>query len=1114
MAETGTGLVLEKTARRDALIAIEKKYQKIWSEEHQFEIDAPAITDNDTVDMTSEELHAKYPKFMSSMAYPYMNGVLHAGHCFTLSKVEFSIGFERMNGKRALFPLGFHCTGMPILACADKLKREIELFGENFENLPSEEEEKEQELKKEQEKEKQNSAKEVDPTKFKAKKSKAQAKQGRGKYQFEIMMQLGIEKEDVKKFADAAYWLNYFPALCQEDCESIGAKVDWRRSFITTDVNPYYDAFIRWQMNKMKETGKIKFGERYTIYSEKDGQACMDHDRQSGEGITPQEYVGIKIEATELSENAQKIVDSVANFDKSKKIYFVAATLRPETMYGQTCCFVSPKIDYGIFDNGDSYYVTTERAYKNMSYQKITPQRGYYKPVVTISGKDFIGTKINPPLAQQSNLRILPMETVIATKGTGVVTCVPSNSPDDYMTLSDLKNKSAYYGIDNDWVKDLEVLPIIDTEKYGNLTAKTLCEEMKIQSPKDSVKLAEAKKIAYKEDYYSGVMAVGKYKGEKVEVAKSKLKADMIADGTAFVYNEPEGLVISRSGDDCIVSLEDQWYVDYGEESWKVQARECLDQMELFAPEVKNAFEGTLNWLSNWAVSRSYGLGTKLPWDPKYLVESLSDSTIYQSFYTIAHLLFTDYYGKDVGPLGIKADQMTDDVFDYIFQHKDTVNTDIKKESLDVLRREFEYFYPLDVSISGKDLINNHLTFFIYTHVALFPKKFWPRGIRANGHLMLNNQKMSKSTGNFMTLKQIVEKFGADASRIALADAGDTVEDANFDESNANAAILRLYVLKEWAEEVLASDDLRTGEYDEIFDKGFDTEMDDIVEKTYEQYNLTNYKNALKLGLFDFQNSRDYYRDSVTETGKGMHKDLVLKYIETQALLLTPIAPHFCDYVYRELLGNKTSIQNAKFPRASKPVDVSVIDSLNYIRGLQKSIRETEGQALKSKKGRSDVDAEKDVKITVLVGTDFPEWQNKYLQVAKELHAEGKLNDNSVLKTKVEGRDMKKVMPFISMLKQRLASGEQADVVFNNKTTFNELELIEKIYKNDSIKQAVQAINKSKIVGVEILAFAPGSETATSIVTKEEGVPLPQGASKAIENAVPGSPSVIIRNVE
>ena len=164
-----------------------------------------------------------------------------------------------------------------------------------------------------------------------------------------------------------------------------------------------------------------------------------------------------------------------------------------------------------------------------------------------------------------------------------------------------------------------------------------------------------------------------------------------------------------------------------------------------------------------------------MPWDEKYLVESLSDSTSYQPFYTIAHLLFKDYYGNQIGPLGISADQITDEVFDYIFQLRDDVkDTDIPLTALQKLRREFEYFYPLDVSISGKDLIPNHLTFFIYTHVALFPKKFWPKGIRANGHLMLNNSKMSKSTGNFMTLEQIVKKFGADAARITLADAGDT----------------------------------------------------------------------------------------------------------------------------------------------------------------------------------------------------------------------------------------------------------------------------------------------------------------------------------------------------
>ena len=577
----GKGLVLENTARRDALIAIEKKYQKLWAEEHIFEIDAPSI-EEESVSIDSEELQRKYPKFMSSMAYPYMNGVMHAGHCFTLSKVEFSVGFERMNGKRALFPLGFHCTGMPILACADKLKREIELFGSDFSKAPAEDETEEpkEEVKQESE----------DVTKFKAKKSKAAAKKGRGKFQFEIMLQLGIKREEVVKFADPQYWLTYFPPLCEENCTSFGSRIDWRRSFITTDMNPYYDAFIRWQMNKLKELGKIKFGERYTIYSEKDGQACMDHDRQSGEGVTPQEYVGIKIEAIEFAEAAQKIIDSTESLDKSKKFHFVAATLRPETMYGQTCCFVSPKIDYGIFDAGDSYFITTERAFKNMSYQKLTPKRGQYKPLVTISGKDFIGSKIHAPLSAYDELRILPMETVIATKGTGVVTCVPSNSPDDFMTTKDLQNKSEFYGIDAEWVKH-EPVPIIHSEKYGDLTAKSICEELKIRSPKDAVPLAEAKKIAYKEDFYNGTMIYGKYKGEKVEVAKTKLKAELIANNEAFVYNEPESLVVSRSGDDCIVSLEDQWYVDYGEESWKQQATECLNQMNVFAPEVKNAFE-------------------------------------------------------------------------------------------------------------------------------------------------------------------------------------------------------------------------------------------------------------------------------------------------------------------------------------------------------------------------------------------------------------------------------------------------------------------------------------------------------------------------------------------
>jgi leucyl-tRNA synthetase len=43
-----------------------------------------------------------------------MNGSLHLGHAFTISKLEFAAGYQRMLGKRVLFPHGFHVTGMPI----------------------------------------------------------------------------------------------------------------------------------------------------------------------------------------------------------------------------------------------------------------------------------------------------------------------------------------------------------------------------------------------------------------------------------------------------------------------------------------------------------------------------------------------------------------------------------------------------------------------------------------------------------------------------------------------------------------------------------------------------------------------------------------------------------------------------------------------------------------------------------------------------------------------------------------------------------------------------------------------------------------------------------------
>jgi hypothetical protein len=160
-------------------------------------------------------------------------------------------------------------------------------------------------------------------------------------------------------------------------------------------------------------------------------------------------------------------------------------------------------------------------------------------------------------------------------QGTGVVTSVPSDSPDDYATLMDLRKKAEYYKIDPAWAA-YDPVPVLSTPTYGEMSAPALVKQLKIVSQKDVKQLAEAKELAYKEGFYNGTMLVGEFKGEPVQEAKNKVRASMIAQGVAFAYAEPEGLVISRSADECVVALMDQWYLDYGETKWRAEADRCV----------------------------------------------------------------------------------------------------------------------------------------------------------------------------------------------------------------------------------------------------------------------------------------------------------------------------------------------------------------------------------------------------------------------------------------------------------------------------------------------------------------------------------------------------------
>ncbi|KAL1441111.1 hypothetical protein MTO96_008853 [Rhipicephalus appendiculatus] len=566
-------------------------------------------------------------------------------------------------------------------------------------------------------------------SKAKGKKSKAAAKTVAAKYQWQIMQSLGLSDAEIAKFADAGYWLHYFPPIIREDLKRMGLKADWRRSFVTTHVNPYYDSFVRWQFLRLKERQRIKFGKRYTIFSPKVNQPCMDHDRSAGEGVGPQEYLLVKMKAVEPLPQALKTM-------QGRNLFLVAATLRPETMYGQTNCWVRPDMDYVAFElkNGD-VFVCTYRAALNMSYQGFTTDNGKVKVLLNLKGQDLIGLGLSSPLTCHKIIYTLPMLNIKEDKGTGVVTSVPSDSPDDYATLRDLKNKEPLrqkYGVADNTVLPFDPVPIVEVPGYGSLSAVAVCDELKIQSQNDRDKLQEAKEKIYLKGFYEG----------------------MVDEGKAVVYMEPEKKVIARSGDECVVALCDQWYLDYGDPKWKDMARTALSKMETYSEEVRKNFQATLDWLLAHYLQGGDLMG-----------------------------------GSTCPPYFIRPEDMTPEAWDYIFLNVASKTKLEKKDALDAMKKEFEFWYPMDLRCSGKDLIPNHLSYCIFNHCAMWPEnpEKWVLGMRANGHLLLNSEKMSKSTGNFLTLADALDKFSADGMRLALADAGDGIEDANFVETMADA---------------------------------------------------------------------------------------------------------------------------------------------------------------------------------------------------------------------------------------------------------------------------------------------------------------------------------------
>ena len=696
-----------------------------------------------------------------------------------------------------------------------------------------------------------------------------------------------VPEEDIKTFVEPIKIADYFHEEIKSGMIEMGYSIDWRREFTT--IVPGYQKFIEWQITTLKENGRIIQGSHPVGWCPADQNPVSQHDT--------------------MGDVEPKIDDKnfLVKFSFGEFV-FPVTTLRPETIFGVTNLWVNPNTIYKkVTVDNETWIVSEECAKKIEFFEKEV------KIIGDIAGSEIIGKYAKNHNGQE--IPILPAEFVEPGMGTGLVMSVPAHAPKDYQALMDLKAENHELAV------KIEPIPIIVTEGYGEFPAKDICEKLGVSSQSDE-KLEEATKELYLKEFTDGKLneKCDKFNNEKVQFGRDKVRTWLEENNHLEKFPVLENAPVHcRCGAECVVKiLNNQWFLNYGDEEWKELARNCFDEMNILPNNIRTEFKEVIDWLHERACARQQGLGTKLPWDKDWIVESLSDSVIYMAYYTISRF---------VNDGTVSPENLTREFFDYVLLDKGDIalaasTSKLSEDVIDTMKKEFKYFYPVDSRHSGRDLVQNHLSFFVLNHVAIFDRKLWPQEIVVNGSVMMDGSKMSKSMGNIIPLRTAIREHGADPIRLAIISSAELLQDADFNMESVSGIQNKLESL---FEECSRTKPGKMGNL-EAEDRWILSKTQSMIKQVTEAVEKMRLREALHDILFTFESDLSWYAKRME--AKNRESTGILHQINSDRVaMLSPFAPHIAEEMW-EKLGHSDLASKSQWPQYSKDkVDATAIQS-------------------------------------------------------------------------------------------------------------------------------------------------------------------------------------------
>lgn len=989
-------------------------------------------------------------KYFITVAYPYPNSPQHVGHGRTYTLTDVHARYMRMKGYNVLFPMGFHYTGTPILAMSKRVASGDEELIETFAKVHH------------------------------------------------------VSIKDIAGFVEPLEIARFFHNEIKQGMVEMGYSIDWRREFTTIDKA--YSKFVSWQFRLLRQKGLIIRGSYPVAWCLNDQNAVSQHDTIGDVEPDFNEYLLIKFE---LEGHSWKIP---------------TATLRPETIYGVTNLWIHPESRYveiqvknPQYANGKEEWLVSEPAVQKLKYLNYDI---YIKS--TLIGKDLVGKRVIDPV-RHSSIPIYPASFIDPNSGTGIVMSVPAHAPYDYQALEDLRQdnmRQRDFGISD--INSLKPITIIETGDHSEVKdklenqsavaptpdaalspASEIIKKFRIRNQTDP-RLDDATNELYSQEYYKGRMMqnTGKLEGTSVSEAKDVVRRDLIACSSAeLMFELVDSSVRCRCGSGCVVKiLKDQWFLDYRNEQWKKLARQCMNEMDIIPEEIRQEFSYVIDWLKERACARKSGLGTKIPWDQNWLIESLSDSVIYMAYYIIAKYINND----SISDLHDNYDSLKDSFFDYVLLgrgNSDQVAQACNLDSrvLEQIRNEFQYFYPLDSRHSGRDLVPNHLSFFIFNHVAIFENVYWPRQIVVNGSVLMDGKKMSKSLGNIIPLRDAIKEYGADSIRLAMLSSSELLQDADFSFDAVKGIRSRLFDIYNLAVEHLGYDNLHHRatvlKKIELEDRWLVSRLQRVISSTTVLMDKLRVRESLHNILYLLDQDLAWYRRRTRSKERENSIDagcIMAEFIGARVRMLAPFAPFLCEEIWEKIhkffdspLSSSHSILYSGWPVANPEVeDLTAEESEEMVQNVLFDIQNI-------------------IKVTKIVPTKIhiyvsAKWKRKmYQKILEIILAEKKAKFGEIMKVLSKDPELSTTLKKNVSLIQKITE----DIIsISMEVRQRRLKLGESFKELDAIKDAEKLISsESSARAVEVLVY---QEEDQSIRTEEKtgneniGFYSPQGKSR------------------